>query len=112
MEKAISIQIVTELKAFVVTMGNNNLMLLHVKGNSKNEWPGIPFLNLNSENADSNNGLAEFDFMVTPSSTLEIKENIEWEINTVYNLDELPKNLKAIKISAEFNADITMLERR
>ena len=112
MEDAVFIQIVTDIKVIVSTMKNSNLMLLQVKGYSQNERPGIPLLVSKSSKADLNNGLAEFDFMVTPSKTLEKKEKLEWEIKTVYNLDELPKNLKAVKISAKYNADIAMLVRK
>lgn len=113
MEDAVFVQMVTDILVIVAKMENSNLMMLHAKGYSQNERPGIPFLVLNSSNKeDSNDGLAEFDFMVTPSTTLEKKEKLEWEIKIVYNLDELPRNLKAVKICAAYNADIAMLCRK
>ena len=112
MEDAAFVQMVTDIKVIVKEHGNSRLMLLHVKGYSQNQRPGIPFLVLNSSSEDSNNGLVEFNFMVTPSPTLQKKEKLEWEIKTVYNLNELPENLKAVKIIAAYNADIAILFRK
>ena len=112
MEDVFFIQIITDIQIIVETSDNSKIMLVHVKGYSLNERPGIPMLKLRSSNdAILNNGLVEFDFMATPSTTLEKKERLEWEIKNVYNIDEFPKNLKAVKICAAYNADIAMLFR-
>ncbi len=113
MEDAVFVQMVTYILVIVEKMENSNLILLHVKGYSQNEQSGIPFLEINRTNDENlNTGLMELNFMVTPSTTFKKKEKLEWEIKTVYNLDELPKNLKAVKIIAAYNADIAIPFRK
>lgn len=106
------IQIVTNIRVFVETVGNTSLMMLQVNGSSENTQAGIPFLRLREEKEGSaKGGLLEFDFLMSPNIDIHKKGKLDWEIKTVYHLDKLPPNPRAIKICAAENADIAMINR-
>ncbi len=87
----------------------DQLMLIEAKGTSTNEQPGIPKLVPTNEIDElGEDGILNFDFINQPIEA-ERKREMTFEIKTVFNLGQLPENLKGIKVYAEENADIVLL---
>ena len=93
-----------------VSVFENSLMLIEAKGSSTHEQPGVPKLVPTYGIGErSEGGILELDFINQPVE-LAKKENVTFEIRTVIDLGALPDDLKGIKLSAEKNADIVLIE--
>ena len=84
-------------------------MLIEAKGTSTNEQPGIPKLVPTNEIGKlGEDGIMNFNFINQPVEDTK-KSELTFEIKTVFNIGQLPENLKGIKVSAEENADIILM---
>lgn len=85
-------------------------MLLEASGISKGAQTGMPQLIPRFEDKSQlDDNILEFDFKIIPSEFSKRKQ-VEWDVKVVFDLDKLPDNIKGIKIRAENNADIILLE--
>jgi len=87
--------------------GEKDLIKLRLKGCSEEAGMGMPLLRLNKHH-DSKKGIIEFDFLVKPLEIIK-KNYIEYKLEVIYNLKQLPSSVRGIKVIAENNADIILL---
>ncbi len=88
----------------------NRLMLIEAKGTSDNDQAGVPKLvPAHKTGTKSNGGLLELDFVNQPVEQAK-RGKITFEIRIIIDLNKLPRNIKGIKIAAEENSDIVLIE--
>jgi hypothetical protein len=91
----------------LIRNGEKDLFKLRLKGYSADAGMGLPLLRL-TDHHDEKKGIIEFDFLVKPLEIIK-KNHIEYKLEVVYNLKQLPSFIRAIKVIAENNADIVLL---
>ncbi len=88
---------------------NDNLLKLSVKGISQEESVGLPVLRMRSQiEGRLKNGILEFDFLVKPIEHIK-KKSVEFNLDIVFNRNQLPSPFVGVKIIAEKNADIMLI---
>lgn len=93
-----------------VKVSENRLMLIVAKGNSDYDQRGVPKLvPKNKTGTTSNGGLLELDFINQPVEQAK-REKLTFKIKIVMDMGKLPVGLKGIKVNAEENADIILIE--
>ena len=109
---AVFVQFLTDIQVFKSIMEGRRMLLLHIRGYSERERPGIPSLVFSGNEKGDISGLLEFDFVIHPLANAQTEEYLEWEINEVLMLDDAQQDMKAIKVKAGNNADIALVKDR
>ena len=105
-----SVQFLTYLNLIFDSINKNEMILIEAEGYSKHMQLGIPGLIPRGEiGRATEDGILEFDFVIQPAERSR-RENLVWDIKTVFNRNELPEKLKGIKVNAAENADIVLLK--
>lgn len=92
----------------LVSKKDDGLLMLRLRGSSHNIEAGLPLLRLRENTEAREKGIVEFDFLVKPVELIK-KNHIEFSLDIVYNLKQLPSPLRAIKVNAASNADIILV---
>lgn len=87
----------------------SDLLVINASGVSENENTGVPKLILTKDIGDVlTDGILEFNFVIQTDHNSS-KNKLAWDVSVVYQMDVLPKGIKAIKVNAAHNADIAIL---
>lgn len=109
MENEIPVQFLMYLNVIIHNDNKDKLLLIEAGGYSGKAQLGVPRLvQTNCQTTDTENGLLELDFVVMPVEDSK-KKSLTWNVQTVYNMAELPDNLKGVKVKAANNADIVLI---
>jgi hypothetical protein len=87
---------------------NKKLLVVQVRGYSENDRLGVPRLVLKTRDVLSRNDMMEFDF-VTDTVEVSKRGQLDYEVKTVFNVEDLPVEPKWIKVNAAHNADIVFV---
>ena len=106
----IYVEFLTFLNVIVETIEDDKLMLVEVSGYSKDEQLGVPQLVQKIEDKEQLfDGILEFDFTIIPSDGT-VRKQLEWNTKVIFDMGKLPENIKGVKVRANGNADIVLLE--
>ncbi|MFK5855273.1 MAG: hypothetical protein QM503_04015 [Bacteroidota bacterium] len=98
------------LKSLNLLRSNSNsseLLLIEATGSSYATKIGVPKLvPVKSGGSDS---VFELDFVLSGEASA-VSKDAEYNIRVVYNLDELPPNIIAIKVNGALNSDIIIIK--
>lgn len=87
----------------------SDLLVIKASGISANENIGVPKLVPVQSSVDVlTDGILEFNFIIQ-TGKLGSKNKLAWDVSVVYQMNILPKGIKAIKVNAAYNADIALL---
>ncbi|MCF6169863.1 MAG: hypothetical protein L3J31_08245 [Bacteroidales bacterium] len=85
------------------------LLIIKASGVSENGLTGVPvLLRTGDQDEELTDGILEFNFVIQKPAN-GLAKRIEWDIAVVYQMDLLPRGIKAIKVNAALNADIALL---
>jgi hypothetical protein len=104
------IHFITNLKVKHQKTDHCNLLMMEVKGYSDSEQLGIARLEpAISSNLISKDGFLELDFIIHPIKNSCFQRR-DWNICPIFRFDEMPKELKGVKVMAEANAELIIIE--
>jgi len=103
------IQYLTNLNVFIDRNIQKNLILLEVEGYSNNEYIGIPSLVKKNISTPLVDGILEFDLMLEPLEA-KMRKVLNWSTRIVFDLNDFPEKLVGIKVNAQNNSDIVLVE--
>jgi hypothetical protein len=101
----VAIQYLNFTGAMIRSEDNKKLLVVEAHGYSENDRLGVPRLVLKPRDVLARRDMIELDFVV---DTVEVSNRgqLDYEVKTVFNVEDLPVEPKWIKVNAALNADI------
>lgn len=104
----VAVHILNQINATITREDSHRLLLVEAHGQSREEPLGRPRLVLRTPREESPEDMLEFDFMVELFEE-PMKKILNYEVSSVFNVEELPLHPKWIKVNAGQNADIVLV---
>ncbi len=109
MDESTLVDFLSFLKVTVQQVGQNNLLMIEVKGFSTTYVYGIPVLLPDSAFTDENEDLLTFDFQIKPVEIMNREKYFDWDVKNVYDMQKFGRKIRGIKVRAAQNADIVLI---
>ena len=104
----VAVHILNQINATITREDSHRLLLVEAHGQSREEPLGRPRLVLRTPREGGPEDMLEFDFMVELFEE-PMKKILNYEVSSVFNVEELPLHPKWIKVNAGQNADIALV---